>query len=187
MINKNKLIFSIAIIIFAVLSRILLRDIPNIETITITALLAGSILGGAYAVVIPLSAIALTDIWIGNNSIMLFTWSAWALIGLIGLIAKKDRKDSFKYAFKLTGLGMGASLLFYLWTNFGVWLMWPQMYPTTLSGLGQCYIMGLPFLRYSLISNLIFIPSVSFCLVACFKWLKVRNKLPELVKSKRDI
>ncbi len=183
--NKNKIILSILLITFAVISRLFLQDIPNVETITITALMAGSILGGVYALVIPLSAIAITDIWIGNNSILIFTWSAWALVGLMGLLAKKDKKDSFRYSLKLTAIGIGASFFFYLWTNFGVWLMWPKMYPMTWPGLIQCYIMGLPFLKYNLIGNLVIIPVVSASVVACFKLQKAKKSFKQLVNSRK--
>jgi len=184
MINRNKIILAIALVVFAVISRILLRDIPNVETITITALLAGSVLGGAYALVIPLSAIAITDIWIGNTPILIFTWSAWAIIGLLGLLARKDNKDSFKYSLKMTGLGLTASLLFFLWTNFGVWLMWPQLYPKTMSGLLQCYVMGLPFLRYNLLGNLLIIPVISGSLVMALKLKKVKASIGKISKLK---
>jgi len=182
MINKQKIIISSFLIVFAIVSRLFLRDLPNVETITITALLAGSILGVGYALVIPLTAIAITDIWIGNNSILLFTWSAWVLIGLSGLLLKKQKKDTFRFSLQLTGLGITASLLFFLWTNFGVWLMWPKMYPMTLSGLVQCYVMGLPFLKYNLLGNLVIIPVISFAVVACFKWQHISKSLRKIIR-----
>lgn len=41
------------------------------------------------------------------------------------------------------------SLLFYVWTNFAVWLGPPMPppfdYPLTFAGLGKCYVMALPF------------------------------------------
>jgi len=178
--NKNKLILSLVLIAFAVSSRIFLQDVPNVETITVTALLAGSILGGVYALVIPLTAIALTDIWIGNNPILLFTWSAWAMVGLGGLLLRKEKKDSFKYALKMTGLGLGASLLFYLWTNFGVWLTWPKLYPMTWPGLLQCYLMGLPFFKYNLLGNLVIILVISSSLVIACK----ATALGKMIKQK---
>jgi len=48
------------------------------------------------------------------------------------------------------------SFSFYLISNFGAWLD-PQMaYDRSLSGLLQCYLMGLPFFRWSLVSDLCF-------------------------------
>lgn len=71
-------------------------------------------------------------------------------------------------------MGILASLWFYLWTNFGVWLLdnW-GMYPRTIMGLIDAYLLALPFLRYNLISNLIFVP-VSFFIVEKVKAIQVQ-------------
>lgn len=73
-----------------------------------------------------------------------------------------------------TGLGVGASLWFYLWTNFGVWLLdsW-GMYPKTLAGLLESYWYGLPFLKLNLLGNFIFVP-LSF---TCVEILKLKLKM----------
>ncbi len=172
---KNKIYKFIAgssLVAFAVIGRMLLIDIPNIETLTIAALLGGSLLGGFYAIAIPLSSVAISDALIGNDPIMIFTWSAWAIIGLLGLLLKRSTKN-FRFSFKMTWLGIGASLIFFIWTNFGVWAMW-NMYPHTWSGLIQCYVMALPFLKMNLLGNLIIIPVVSFTYVAISKLIKTK-------------
>lgn len=46
-----------------------------------------------------------------------------------------------------------ASFLFFLLSNFGVWLNW---YPKTTSGLIQCYLLALPFYSRTLIGDLLF-------------------------------
>lgn len=167
-VNKKKVIIAVCLIVFGAVTRYFLKDWPNVETVTVVSLLAGSCLGGIYALIVPLSVIALSDMSIGNNSILLFTWSAWALIGLLGLFLRKKKKTSFKFSMQLTGMGVIASCLFFIWTNFGVWLLFP-MYPHTWQGLVQCYIMGLPFLRYSLVGNLIIVPVVSFSLLTLWQ------------------
>ncbi|MDP2918578.1 MAG: hypothetical protein Q8N68_03700 [bacterium] len=172
--NKTKIIIAVSLIIFGTIGRILLKDLPNIETVTVASLLAGSILGGAYAVIIPLTIIALSDMHIGNDPILIFTWSAWAMIGLMARLLYRKQKNTYKFVFQITGLGILASVFFYFWTNFGVWLLW-NMYPHNFSGLIQCYAMGLPFLRNNLISDLIFIPAASASLVFCVKYFKNRT------------
>ena len=47
-----------------------------------------------------------------------------------------------------------SSLVFFIVTNFGVWVM--GWYPPTLAGLVNCYIMGLPFLRDFTVSTLLY-------------------------------
>jgi hypothetical protein len=46
-----------------------------------------------------------------------------------------------------------ASFLFFLISNFGVWLNW---YPKNLQGLWQCYILALPFYGRTLLGDLVF-------------------------------
>ena len=48
-----------------------------------------------------------------------------------------------------------SSILFFIVTNFGVWLI--GWYPLTLAGLIQCYIAGIPFFKVSLLANLSYI------------------------------
>jgi len=58
--------------------------------------------------------------------------------------------DSFRLAEKkiklknVIGAGLSASIIFFLVSNFGVWLGSP-MYPQNISGLITCYITGIPF------------------------------------------
>lgn len=59
----------------------------------------------------------------------------------------------------LTTLPLGivsGSLLFFVVSNFGAWLDPRMGYDKTLSGLQQCYFMGLPFWRATLASDLVF-------------------------------
>jgi hypothetical protein len=46
-----------------------------------------------------------------------------------------------------------ASFLFFLISNFGVWLNW---YPKNLQGLFQCYLLALPFYGRTLVGDLFF-------------------------------
>lgn len=180
--NKKKLLIAISLIIFAVITRLLLRDLPNVETITVTALLAGSMLGGFYAVAVGLAAMAISDMIIGNDAILVFTWGAFAVIGLLGLILRNKKKQSFKYILQMTGLGMMASLFFYFFTNFGVWLLWPQMYAHTWQGLLQCYVMGLPFLKYNFLGNLVIVPFVTSVVVYVPVWFRSGKLVQKFIK-----
>lgn len=171
-IDKKRFVLAIILILFGSIGRILLLDLPNVETLTIASLLAGSMLGGGYTLIVPLTIVAITDMYIGNKPILIFTWTAWAIIGILGWLLRKSKKESFVFGFKMMGMGVVSSLFFYVWTNFGVWLMWPQMYPATWQGLISCYILGLPFLKMNLIGNLIIIPATVFPLIFVLKYRK---------------
>ena len=57
----------------------------------------------------------------------------------------------------IVGMGLATPILFFLITNFGSWLM-SGMYPRTLAGLTEAYVMGIPFFRYALLSQIVFLP-----------------------------
>lgn len=50
---------------------------------------------------------------------------------------------------------LGASLLFFIGSNFGVWMS-GTMYPMDLGGLVSCYAAGIPFLKGTVAGNLFF-------------------------------
>lgn len=189
-INYKKMLGALALIAFGSLGRIFLLDLPNVETLTVSALLAGSLLGGLYSVLVPFSIVVLTDFYIGNNLILLFTWSAWMVIGIFGWLLRKKKAPSFKFAGQLTGMGIVAVLFFYVYTNFGVWLLW-DLYPHTLAGLIQSYIMALPFLKMSLLGNLIIVPLVSGAALLIWKYgmaaerafLNFKNIIPAFLRK----
>ncbi len=168
--NKSKIFIALILIIIGVIGRFVLVSyigIPNLEIITVLALISGIYLGGVYAVAIPLSIIFLSDLIIGNTYIFIFTWTAFAMIGLSGYLYRKktchSREDGnpasvIKYRFRNSiYLALISSVFFYLYTNFGWWLM-SGMYEYSLSGLLRCYYMAIPFFRNNLIGNLIFVP-----------------------------
>jgi len=177
--NKKKIIIAIFIIIFGLAFRVFLNEqvgIPNFEALTALSLVSGSFLGGVFAPIIPLLMAFSSDIYFGNTSVYLFTWSAFALAGILGTLARRNSKHRF---LKITGLGVFSVLFFYFWTNFGWWLT-SGMYQMNFSGLISCYIAALPFLRNQLISVLIFTPSffAAFSLIFDKVFIKEKNMNP---------
>ena len=163
----KKIIFAAVLISLAIVFRTFAHIAPNVEYVTAATLLAGAYLGRKYALLVPFIIMVLTDTLIGNTNIFIFTWSAYLLIGYLGYLGNLRGK-----LIKATGAGILASLFFYLWTNFGVWALdsW-GMYTRDLSGLVNCYVMGLPFLKLNLLGNLFFVP-VSFGIVEGVKAIR---------------
>ncbi|MCX6760980.1 MAG: hypothetical protein NTZ84_02685 [Candidatus Nealsonbacteria bacterium] len=157
---NKKIIIAILIALLGASLRIFLNEkvaIPNFEAVTSLSLLAGSFLGGIFGAITSLLMIFFSDIYLGNTQIYLFTWSAFLLIGIFGSLIKNNSRH---YILKASGLGLGSVLFFYLWTNFGWWLL-SGMYEMSFLGLIKCYIAGLAFLKNQMISILIFIPVFS--------------------------
>jgi len=159
--NRTNFLSAIILIAIGVVGRFVLVSyvgIPNLEIVTALTLVSGIYLGGIYAVIVPLFIIFLSDLVIGNNYIFVFTWTAFAFIGLFGLLYKKYRFQNSKFKIQNSFcLAIGSSAFFYLYTNFGWWLM-SGMYEYNLSGLIKCYLMAIPFFRNNLVGNLIFVP-----------------------------
>lgn len=182
--RKTQLLFAALLILLGILFRTAWHLAPNVEFVTTATLLAAAYLGKKWALSVPLIIMGISDIFIGNTNIFLFTWSAYLIIGIMSnwlLGTKKlklkmqDDKAKFKMIkiIKATSLGIAASILFYLWTNFGVWVLdaW-GMYPKTLSGLIDAYILGIPFVKYNIIGNMLFMP-ISFSLVEFYQYYKL--------------
>ncbi|MBU0708432.1 hypothetical protein KJ596_01620 [Patescibacteria group bacterium] len=164
------LFFGSLLIVVACGSRVLLNRLHlaiNVELVTLSTLLAAVYLGKAWGVLVPLTSMMLSDRIIGNSNIYLFTWSAYAIIGLLSLTHKELTRYISQFSnipalvnklLAIISLGVFSSLFFYIWTNFGVW--YQGWYEPTFKGLIKCYLMGLPFLKYNLIGNLVLVTFV---------------------------
>lgn len=86
---------------------------------------------------------ALSGGFYGN---VLWTYLGFAAYPVLGKLAKNDPK---KQALLLPL----ASFLFFLISNFGVWLSW---YQQSWSGLLLCYSLALPFYAKTLLGDLVF-------------------------------
>ena len=98
---------------------------------------------------IPIVIISLlfTDLIIGLHSTLLFTHGSVVLIGLISRYFNKS------LLFRIFGTLTGAAI-FYLVTNFGVWINGSYSYD--LNGLVTCYALALPFFGNTILSSLIY-------------------------------
>ncbi len=135
-----------------VLVGILLRFTPhaaNFTPVAAIALFSGAYLNKRYAFIVPLILMIASDAIIGMHNVVIFTWGAFLLITLLGLALQKRNSGLRMISFSLV-----SSLIFFIVSNLGVWVM--GWYPRTLSGLTQCYIMALPFLRDFTLSTVLY-------------------------------
>lgn len=150
-------------ILLAALSRLLPHP-PNFAPIGGMALF-----GAAYytrktwAYAIPIISMWISDL-ILNNVVYaqyfdkfvwfypgaLFTYAAFALIVLMGTFTLKKVRIT-----RLLFSALGASVIFYLVSNFGVWFS-GTMYPKDISGLTACYVAGIPFFKNTLLGDLVY-------------------------------
>jgi len=122
---------------------------PNFTPIAAIALFGGAYLNRKSALVVPLALMALSDVFLGLHNVVAFTWGGILLTAILGFSLQKKLS-----ALRVAGLSIISSLLFFLISNFGVWVM--GWYPRTAEGLIQCYAAAIPFLRNFTVSTLVY-------------------------------
>lgn len=147
---KSKDFLSILIIItFAVILRLLPHP-PNVAPIAAMALFGGAYLNRKYALMVPLIAMLISDYFLGFHDTVVFVYGSFLLTGLIGLWLRGRRRPQY-----ILGASFLSSLMFFLITNFGVWIA-TDMYQKNLAGLLEAYTLAIPFFRNTIIGDLLY-------------------------------
>jgi len=152
---KNKTLIILLIILIGAFSRI----IPHPDNFT--AIGAISILGGLYfkkkylAFLLPIAAMFLSDISLGHKP-LISIYIAFLFIIPIGI--KLRKKITY---FSIFNSSIIAAILFFLITNFFVWINSSPSdglyyYPPSLMGIIKCYIQAIPFFFNTLLGNLFY-------------------------------
>ncbi len=119
---------------------------PNFTSLLALSFYIPAVFGIKFIPVVLLSLL-FTDFIIGFHSTMFFTLGSVIIIGIL------SKYFCNSLITRIFGAITGA-VIFYLLTNFGVWLN--GSYGYTLIGLVNCYTLALPFFGYSVISTLVF-------------------------------
>jgi hypothetical protein len=138
-----------AIVVAAVLR--LVPHPPNFTPIGAMALFSGAYLGRRWtAFAATFGALLLSDAILGFHSGMPYVYASVALVVVLGW--------SIQARIEPLWVGLAAatsSVLFFIVTNFGVWLS-SGMYPLTPSGLAACYVAAIPFFQNTLAGDLFY-------------------------------
>ncbi|MFA5134336.1 MAG: DUF6580 family putative transport protein [Patescibacteria group bacterium] len=144
---------------------VLMRLLPhpaNFIPIGALALFSGTHIRSRWGILLPVAVMAVSDIIIGLHSLYLVTWGSFLLIGMIGWWVRNK-----KSALRIVSGSVTGSVLFFLLTNFAVWLFTP-LYAKTTAGLVQCYYMAIPFFRNTILGDLFYV-AVFFGLYAIIR------------------
>ena len=146
--NSRVLLLCTLLILVAVISRILNAELHwyNFTPIIAISLFSGAVLKNkSITYLLPLAAYLISDIYIqltagaGFYGIsQFFVYGAMALVVLLGTSMRKPG------VLHILGYSIGGTLLFWLISNFGVFL--GGYWGTGISGLAKTYYMALPFL-----------------------------------------
>lgn len=141
--------FAIFLIITGVLLR-LIPHIPNVAPIAGMALFGGTYLNKKYAIVVPLAAMVISDIFLGFSASTPLVYASFIITGCIGLWLRNHKNIA-----TVIGASLVSSTIFYLLTNFNFWYA-TSLYPKTFSGMIEAYVMALPFFRNTLFGDLFY-------------------------------
>jgi hypothetical protein len=129
---------------------------PNAVPLGALSLYAGARLPVRRAWMVPLAALALSDVVIDSGSgrpivsaMRLTIYSTYAALVALGPLASRRVLGGWS----LPVLSVAASALFFLASNAAVWAT-SGMYPTTAAGLAACYVAALPFFGNTLLADL---------------------------------
>jgi hypothetical protein len=124
---------------------------PNFSPIGALALFGGATFASKRAAfLVPLVAMLLSDLVLGFYSITPVVYGSFALITCLGFWVRRRQT-----ILRLAGASVAAAALFFVVTNFGVWVL-GDWYPKTLPGLAECYAAAIPFFRNTLWSDLFY-------------------------------
>jgi len=147
---RADLLLVLFLIGFDVAARVLLHT-GNVSPVAASALFAGMMLQRRWlALLVPLTAMALSDLFIGGDDwrVSAVVYAALTLPAVIGILARR-----FGPARAVVPAALSCSFFFFVTTNFAVWAF-SGMYSLDMAGLTQCYVAALPFLKYTVAGDL---------------------------------
>ena len=160
---KDKLFYLIFFGIILALSRIIPHP-PNFTPILASAIMAPLLIKDRwFGIAIPILAMFISDFIIGFYSYQFVIYFSILAIALVSPMHKNYTK--------LGIMTVGASIWFFITTNFAEWIIW-DYYPKTIEGLLACYTLALPFFKNTLISTIFFTGILSIS----SKYLEFVNK-----------
>jgi len=105
-------------------------------------------------------------------------WSLFTYTGIAALVLLGGKLRNNLTAPRVLGFTISGSLAFWVWTNFGTWLV-SGMYPLNGAGLTACFAAAIPFLKTALLGDLVW----SLVLFASFAWAKRFAEAPRPVQQ----
>lgn len=137
----------IALIVF---SRLIPHP-PNFTPVLAVAIFCGALYARpSHTLLIPLLGMAAGDLVLGFHD---HVWAVYLAVALcVGLGRWMLNPPG---ALATVAAGVSGSVLFFLLTNFAVWLQ-GDFHPMTTAGLLACYVAAIPFFHHTLVATLLF-------------------------------
>lgn len=146
-----------------ILAAVIFRIIPH--PFNITPMIAVALFAGAkfqdkkWAILIPVVSLFISDAILSYtnhyellHSTIFFTYGSILLIIFLGGLLNSGKLNIGK----TIGLSLVSSLIFFIVSNFGVWLF-GNLYTLDISGLTKCFVLAIPFNKFSWLGDLFFV------------------------------
>jgi len=155
----NKRFFVLLGIILSAAAMRLVPHPPNVTPIAAMALFGGTHFANKkIAFLVPLVAMYLSDLLLGFfvydfgwfHGFMPFVYISFVITVCLGFLVRRRFTP-----FMVGGTALVGSVLFFIVTNFGAWLI-SGLYPKTLAGFFSCYVAAIPFFRNTLAGNVVY-------------------------------
>lgn len=163
--DRRTRILGVLLIVIAVVGKSVLRQYANIETVFVAALLAGSLLGRWWTVLVPLGSLAILQPleWSLNpgyalnamTGITFFIVTGYVFVALIGRRVRPRILFRVKSVALLTTISVPLTVAYDLWTAFGEWYFITRPLGVTFALVLEGQLI---FTLYHLLSSLIFVP-----------------------------
>tara|TARA_B100001996_G_scaffold357353_1_gene321247 strand:- start:466 stop:1044 length:579 start_codon:yes stop_codon:yes gene_type:complete len=162
--SKRLFVTAIAVFILGFVGRIVLHDYSNFETIMVATFLSALLLPRNLTFITTISMIVASDIYLGyfgGSKIILFTYTGFLFVSFLTSKFQRNIHSNLTQTtvYKFGASGVMLTLIYDIWTNFGVFLL---TYNHSIENLILVYILGLPFMLYHLISSLVTFTLIGF-------------------------
>ncbi len=142
--------FLLALAGLAVVSRLIPHPM-NFAPVAALALFGGAYFDRRFAFVLPFAVLIVSDFFLGFYDGIAWVYGSFFLVSLVGW-GLRGRKSVAAVA----GSTLLGSVLFFVVTNFGVWLG-GGLYSPDMAGLLDCYVAAIPFFRNSLAGDAFYV------------------------------
>jgi len=168
--------FTFTLILLAALSRLLPHP-ANFAPITALALFGGVYLDRKHTFIVPIAAMLISDYFIGFYGGMTWVYASFIAIGVLGLWVRNRKNIGM-----IAGATVAGSMLFFIVTNFGVWISSQVSYAHNLAGLIECYVAAIPFFRNTLMGDAMYVGALFGLYELARRLVPELNTRPDAVK-----
>ena len=147
---------------------------PNFAPVGATAVFAGRTLKPWMAMLLVAASMLVGDVILAKlhgyavfSLVTPFIYGGFFLQAILGRVLRSKKGGAI-------GAAIGGSVVFFVLSNFGVWVA-GGMYPHTTAGLGACYVAALPFFGGTLLGDLVWTLALSLAYRSLAARLEVRE------------